>query len=44
MVAVIIMLLYLIYMRSKLQVKAMQLDQDAYTPSDFCLIGRFIKF
>jgi hypothetical protein len=37
-------LLFLIYMRAKLIGKASLLDQDAFTPSDFCMQGYNMQF
>ena len=37
-------LFFLIYMRAKLIGKALLLDQDAFTPSDFCIQGTDMQF
>ena len=37
-------LVFLIYMRAKLISKALLLDQDAFTPSDFCMQGYNMQF
>lgn len=44
LLAVLISFLWLVYLRKKLLEKAMQLDLDIYTPSDFCLMGKNMKF
>jgi len=42
--SVFISLFFLIWMRKKLLEEALKLDLDAFTPSDFCLMGTNIKF
>lgn len=42
--ALLVALLFLIYMRAKLIGKALLLDQDAFTPSDFCIQGTEMQF
>jgi hypothetical protein len=37
-------LLFLIYMRAKLISKSLLLDQDAFTPSDYCMQGYEMEF
>ena len=37
-------LVFLIWMRSNLLNKALKLDADAFTPSDFCVMGMTMKF
>jgi len=39
MVAIVVTLLMNIYLRKRLLDKALKLDRQAYTPSDFCLMG-----
>ena len=42
--SVLVSLVYLIWMRKKLLEEALKLDIDAFTPSDFCLMGMNMKF
>lgn len=42
--ALCVSFIFLIYMRAKLIGKALLLDQDAFTPSDFCLQGSKMEF
>lgn len=43
-VSIVISLFYLIWMRSHLLKYDMQIDEDAFTPSDFCLMGVNMRF
>ena len=43
-VTVIVTYLWLVYLRKKLLEKSIQLDAEVYSPSDFCLMGRNMKF
>jgi hypothetical protein len=42
--AIIISLLYLIWMRRAILKYALEMDQESYTPSDFCLMGSNMYF
>lgn len=44
MASIIISLLYLIFMRRAIYKGSLDLDMDALTPSDFCLMGRNMVF
>ena len=44
LLSVSLTLLVLVCMRASLIRKALTLDQDAYTPSDFCLMGINMSF
>ena len=44
LVSIILSFLFLIWMRSNLLQKALKLDADAFTPSDFCIMGMTMKF
>jgi len=44
MIAIVVSLLYLIYMRKSLLDLSCTLDHEAFTPSDFCMIGRNMEF
>mmetsp|Transcript_33747 Transcript_33747/g.52101 ORF Transcript_33747/g.52101 Transcript_33747/m.52101 type:complete len:118 (+) Transcript_33747:658-1011(+) len=42
--SVVVSMIYLIWMRRTLLAQALKLDLDAFTPSDFCLMGMNMKF
>ena len=44
LLSIIFSLLFLIWMRYSLFKKALKLDQETYTPSDFCIMGMTMKF
>ena len=44
LLAVLISFGWLIFLRKKLLEKALKLDEDIYTPSDFCIMGKNMKF
>ena len=44
LLAILMTFLWLVRLRKKLLEKACKLDADIYTPSDFCLMGKNMKF
>jgi hypothetical protein len=43
-VSIVVSIIYVIWMRSNILEKALKLDQEAFTPSDFCLMGSCMTF
>jgi hypothetical protein len=44
LVATLVSLIYLVYLRRLVLIKAADLERTAYTPSDFCIMGTNMKF
>ena len=44
MISIFVSFIYLVWLRWNLFEKAIKLDDDALTPSDFCLMGTWMRF